>query len=255
MARGLGPGQGQARRLTAGRRSRLAGRRHRQRGPIAADAAARAYNRRVPCRVRVAGGPAAAGRARRCLPPRSVKSMIPNDFIQTLLSRVDIVDVIDRYVPLKKAGANYVACCPFHSEKTPVVHGQPDQAVLPLLRLRRARHGDRLPDGVRRQGVSRRGRGARARRRPRGAAHRAPRRRASGARRRRTSPTSLLAAAKFYRAQLKDAPRAIDYLKEPRPHRRDRRALRHRLRAGRLAAARARVSPTTTTRRSKPRAW
>ena len=36
---------------------------------------------------------------------RSVKSMIPNDFIQTLLSRIEIVDVIDRYVPLKKAGA------------------------------------------------------------------------------------------------------------------------------------------------------
>ena len=32
--------------------------------------------------------------------------MIPNDFIQTLLSRVVIVDVVDRYVPLKKAGAN-----------------------------------------------------------------------------------------------------------------------------------------------------
>src|SRR5512147_1577404 len=45
--------------------------------------------------------------------------MIPNDFIQTLLSRVDIVDVIDRYVPLKKAGANYQACCPFHHEKSP----------------------------------------------------------------------------------------------------------------------------------------
>jgi DNA primase catalytic core len=45
--------------------------------------------------------------------------MIPTDFIQTLLSRVDIVEVIDRYVPLKKAGANYVACCPFHNEKTP----------------------------------------------------------------------------------------------------------------------------------------
>ena len=45
--------------------------------------------------------------------------MIPNDFIQTLLSRVDIVDVVDRSVPLKKAGANYQACCPFHSEKTP----------------------------------------------------------------------------------------------------------------------------------------
>src|SRR5215471_21456541 len=45
--------------------------------------------------------------------------MIPNDFIQTLLARVDIVDVIDRQVPLKKTGANYAACCPFHSEKTP----------------------------------------------------------------------------------------------------------------------------------------
>ena len=45
--------------------------------------------------------------------------MIPNDFIQTLLARVDIVEVIDRSVPLKKAGANYQACCPFHSEKTP----------------------------------------------------------------------------------------------------------------------------------------
>jgi len=45
--------------------------------------------------------------------------MIPQDFIQSLLSRVDIVDVIDHRVPLKKAGANYQACCPFHNEKTP----------------------------------------------------------------------------------------------------------------------------------------
>jgi len=45
--------------------------------------------------------------------------MIPRDFIDTLLARVDIIDVIDRRVPLKKAGQNYQACCPFHSEKTP----------------------------------------------------------------------------------------------------------------------------------------
>src|SRR6266852_5484631 len=45
--------------------------------------------------------------------------MIPQDFIQTLLGRVDIVDVGDRYVKLKKSGANYSACCPFHNEKTP----------------------------------------------------------------------------------------------------------------------------------------
>jgi DNA primase len=45
--------------------------------------------------------------------------MISQSFIQDLLSRIDIVDVIEREVPLKKAGTNYAACCPFHSEKTP----------------------------------------------------------------------------------------------------------------------------------------
>ena len=44
---------------------------------------------------------------------------IPQYFIDQLLNRVDLVDVIDGYVPLKKAGANYKACCPFHNEKSP----------------------------------------------------------------------------------------------------------------------------------------
>ncbi len=44
--------------------------------------------------------------------------MIPQSFVQELLSRVDIVDVIERYLPLKKSGANYFACCPFHGEKS-----------------------------------------------------------------------------------------------------------------------------------------
>jgi len=44
---------------------------------------------------------------------------IPQSFIDELLARIDIVDVIDSRVPLKKAGREYKACCPFHSEKTP----------------------------------------------------------------------------------------------------------------------------------------
>jgi len=44
---------------------------------------------------------------------------IPREFIDELLVRVDIVDLIDSHVPLKKTGTNYVARCPFHTEKTP----------------------------------------------------------------------------------------------------------------------------------------
>ena len=44
---------------------------------------------------------------------------IPQKFIDDLLNRTDIVDVINRRVPLKKAGRDYQACCPFHDEKTP----------------------------------------------------------------------------------------------------------------------------------------
>jgi DNA primase len=44
---------------------------------------------------------------------------IPRNFINDLLARLDIVDVIDARVKLKKKGKNYSACCPFHNEKTP----------------------------------------------------------------------------------------------------------------------------------------
>jgi DNA primase len=48
-----------------------------------------------------------------------VTGRIPQNFIDDLLSRVNIVDVVDSRVRLKKAGKNHHACCPFHSEKTP----------------------------------------------------------------------------------------------------------------------------------------
>ncbi len=44
---------------------------------------------------------------------------IPQAFIDELLSRVDIVEIIDSRVRLRKAGREYTACCPFHNEKTP----------------------------------------------------------------------------------------------------------------------------------------
>lgn len=52
---------------------------------------------------------------------------IPPQFIDDLLTRVDIVDVIDARLPLKKAGKNMQACCPFHNEKTPSFTVSPDK--------------------------------------------------------------------------------------------------------------------------------
>jgi DNA primase len=52
---------------------------------------------------------------------------IPQRFIDELLERVDIVDVVDSRVPLRKAGKNYSARCPFHDEKTPSFSVNPDK--------------------------------------------------------------------------------------------------------------------------------
>ncbi|ABD79979.1 DNA primase [Saccharophagus degradans] len=54
-------------------------------------------------------------------------SRIPQSFIDDLLNRLDIVEVIDHRVKLKKAGKNYSACCPFHEEKTPSFTVSPDK--------------------------------------------------------------------------------------------------------------------------------
>ncbi len=53
--------------------------------------------------------------------------LIPQTFIDDLLNRADIVEVVDKRVSLKKAGKNYQACCPFHNEKTPSFSVQPDR--------------------------------------------------------------------------------------------------------------------------------
>ena len=139
--------------------------------------------------------------------------MIPNDFIQTLLSRVDIVDVVDRYVPLKKAGANYQACCPFHSEKTPSFTVSPTKQFYhcfgcgahgTAIGFLMEHGGKSFPDAVEELA--------------RDAGLQVPRIERPGESDRREQAMDLTAitleAAKFYRGQLKDSPRAIAYLKE-----------------------------------------
>lgn len=53
--------------------------------------------------------------------------LIPQSFIDDMLDRLDIVDVVDSRVKLRKTGKNYSACCPFHDEKTPSFTVSPDK--------------------------------------------------------------------------------------------------------------------------------
>jgi len=139
--------------------------------------------------------------------------MIPNDFIQTLLARVDIVEVVDRHVPLKKAGANYTACCPFHSEKTPSFTVSPSKqfyhcfgcgahgtAIGFLMEFGGKSFPDAVDELARDAGLEV----------PRATTP------AQDARREQAQDIAgvLLQAAKFYRSALKDSPRAIEYLKD-----------------------------------------
>ncbi|MBI2787004.1 MAG: DNA primase [Legionella longbeachae] len=48
-----------------------------------------------------------------------MSGLIPQPFIDDLLHRTDLVELVDSYVPLKKRGTSHVACCPFHNEKSP----------------------------------------------------------------------------------------------------------------------------------------
>jgi DNA primase len=52
---------------------------------------------------------------------------IPQAFIDDLLERTDLVELVQRYVPLKKSGGEFAACCPFHSENTPSFYVSPQK--------------------------------------------------------------------------------------------------------------------------------
>ena len=137
--------------------------------------------------------------------------MIPESFIQELLARVDIVDVIERYVPLKKGGANFQACCPFHSEKSPSFTVSPSKQFYHCFGC--GAHGSALGFLMQYSGLGfieavedlAHSAGMQV---PRVTEHR------QAERARKTPLTELMAAsARFYKEQLKVSPKAIDYLK------------------------------------------
>ena len=140
--------------------------------------------------------------------------MIPESFKQDLLNRVDIVDVVSRYVKLKKGGANFMGLCPFHNEKSPSFTVSPAKQFYHCFGC--GAHGNAIGflmsyaglgyvDAVKDLAAS--------------AGMQMPEFRPSSPQEaaRRERETDLYAlmerAMEFYRAELKKSPRAIEYLK------------------------------------------
>ena len=68
-------------------------------------------------------------------------------FADRVKQQADIVRVIGEYVRLKKTGQNFTGLCPFHSRKNAIVFREPDEAILPLLWVRRGRRRFQVRDG------------------------------------------------------------------------------------------------------------
>ena len=142
--------------------------------------------------------------------------MIPQDFIDDLLAQTDIVDVIEPYVPLKKSGANYMACCPFHKEKSPRfsvspakqfyhcfgcgAHGSAIGFVMQYQNLGFAEAVQQLADRI---GL--------AVPRTKGSLNEPPEARAARKKQQQTLETALQTAAAFYARQLQTSPQAQAY--------------------------------------------
>jgi len=138
--------------------------------------------------------------------------MIPQAFIQDLLNRLDVVDVVERYVPLKKAGANYMACCPFHNEKSPSFSVSPTKQFYHCFGC--GAHGTAISFVMEYQGL---GFVEAVEELARSAGMTVPQE-ISGEKQRPSQSTELaelmLQATRYYREQLKRAPQAIEYLKQ-----------------------------------------
>lgn len=144
--------------------------------------------------------------------------VIPPGFLQELLSRVDIVDVVGRHVELKRGGANLMGLCPFHGEKSPSFSVSPSKQFYYCFGC--GASGDAIRFLTEHLGLSF---VEAVRELAQGAGLTVPeeqvsederRRRDTLRERRKTLGEVLTRAAGFYRAQLKASPRAIAYLKQ-----------------------------------------
>jgi len=137
--------------------------------------------------------------------------MIPQSFIQDLLARVDVVEVVGRHVQLKKAGQNFLGLCPFHGEKSPSFTVSPSKQFFHCFGC--GAHGSAVGFLMEQRGLNfvesirelAQGVGMKVPEEAPGAARNASRTRAL---------TDLLQqASDCYRGHLKDSPVAIEYLK------------------------------------------
>lgn len=142
--------------------------------------------------------------------------MIPQSFIQDLLNRVDIVDVVGKYVQLKKGGANFMGLCPFHNEKSPSFTVSPAKQFYHCFGC--GAHGSAIgflmeysaqsyPDAVRELAQSA---GLTV---PEERDRLPPAQRAEQQARTLALSDAMTRATEFYRRQLRGAPQAIQYLK------------------------------------------
>jgi DNA primase len=136
--------------------------------------------------------------------------VIPQPFIQELLARVDIVDVVGKHVKLRKGGANWMGLCPFHGEKSPSFSVSPTKQFYHCFGC--GAHGSAIGFLMEHAGL---GYVDAIHELARDAGMTVPDERGPDDARRRDPDLleTLAAAMRFYKQRLKDTPRAIEYLK------------------------------------------
>ena len=142
---------------------------------------------------------------------------IPQSFIQELLARADIVEIVGRYVQLKKGGANFMGLCPFHGEKSPSFSVSPTKQFYHCFGC--GAHGNAIGFLMEHAGMGfveavHDLAGQYGLQVPEDDASPAERERAAAARQKQATLTDVLEkAGEAYRRHLKSSPRAVAYLK------------------------------------------